>query len=134
MLRETGGSNLFDFIYQMLAKIGYTHPIHPAITHVPVGLIIGGFVFDITARFLKRPVLAQTARHCMILALISVIPTMFLGYLDWQYFYGGAWLFPFKMKLLLAVLLLIFRHIERLILNNPTVSTFKSDTCGLLIF
>jgi uncharacterized membrane protein len=99
---------MFEFIYQALAKIGYTHPIHPAITHVPVGLTIGGFVFNIAARFLKRPVLTQTARHCMVLALISILPTMFLGYLDWQHFYGGAWLFPIKMKLLLAGMLLIF--------------------------
>ena len=99
---------MFEFIYQALAKIGYTHPIHPAITHVPLGLTIGGFVFDIAARFLKRPVLTQTARHCMVLALISTLPTMFLGYLDWQHFYGGAWLFPIKMKLLLAGMLLIF--------------------------
>jgi uncharacterized membrane protein len=99
---------MFEFIYQALAKIGYTHPIHPAITHVPLGLTIGGFVFDIAARFLKRPVLTQTAQHCMVLALISILPTMFLGYLDWQHFYGGAWLFPIKMKLLLAGMLLIF--------------------------
>jgi uncharacterized membrane protein len=71
MTREAVGENMFEFIYQMLAKIGYTHPIHPAITHVPVGLTIGGFVFDIAARFLKRPVLAQTARHCMVLALMN---------------------------------------------------------------
>jgi uncharacterized membrane protein len=99
---------MFDFIYQTLEIIGYTHPIHPAITHVPVGLTIGGFVFDIAARFLKRPALAQTAGHCMALALISVIPTVFLGYLDWQHFYGGTWFFPIKMKLSLAGLLLIF--------------------------
>jgi uncharacterized membrane protein len=111
---------MFEFIYQMLAKIGYTHPIHPAITHVPVGLTIGGFVFDITARFLKRPVLAQTARHCMVLALISILPTMFLGYLDWQHFYGGAWLFPIKMKILLAGLLLIF-------LSIVLILGFKAD-------
>ncbi|UCD33313.1 MAG: c-type cytochrome [Desulfobacterales bacterium] len=98
---------MIESIYLMLAKIGYTHPIHPAITHVPVGLTIGGFVFDITSRFLTRPVLAQTARHCMVLALISVIPAMLLGYLDWQHFYGGAWLFPIKMKIFLAGMLLI---------------------------
>ena len=85
---------MFEFIYQVLAKIGYTHPIHPAITHVPVGLIIGGFIFIFVGRFLKQPVLAETARHCMILALIFVPAAMFLGYLDWQHFYAGAWLFP----------------------------------------
>ena len=99
---------MFEFIYQVLAKIGYTHPIHPAITHVPVGLIIGGFVFIIVGRLFKQSVLAKTARHCMILALIFVPAAMFLGYLDWQHFYAGAWLFPIIVKMLLAGLLLIF--------------------------
>ena len=111
---------MFEFIYQTLAKIGYTHPIHPAITHVPVGLIIGGFVFIIVGRFFKQPVLAKTARHCVILALIFVPAAMFLGYLDWQHFYAGAWLFPIKMKLLLAGMLLIF-------LSTTVILGFKPE-------
>jgi cytochrome c2 len=73
-----------------------------------VGLIIGGFVFIIVGRFFKQPVLAKTSRHCMILALIFVPPAMFLGYLDWQHFYAGAWLSPIIVKMLLAGLLLVF--------------------------
>ena len=115
---------MFEFIYQGLAKIGYTHPIHPAITHVPVGLVIGGFIFIIVGRFLRQPVLAKTARHCMILALIFVPVAMFLGYLDWQHFYAGAWLFPIKMKLLSAVLLLIFLSMV-LIIGRKSESTTK---------
>lgn len=114
---------MFEFIYQGLAKIGYTHPIHPAITHVPVGLIIGGFIFIIVGRFLRQPVLAKTARHCMVLALIFVPVAMFLGYLDWQHFYAGAWLFPIKMKLLLAVLLLIFLSMVLIIGRKPESTT-----------
>jgi len=52
--------------------------------------------------------LIQTARHCVILALIVVVPTALLGIMDWQHFYGGAMLFPIKMKLVLAGVLLIF--------------------------
>jgi hypothetical protein len=32
---------------------------------------------------------------------------MVLGFLDWQHFYGGAWIFPIKMKLGLALLLFL---------------------------
>jgi uncharacterized membrane protein len=95
------------FFYQTLANIGYTHPLHPAITHVPLGLVIGAFVFGLVAWLFKRQVLFQTARHCIILALIALLPTLVLGYLDWQYFYAGAWVFPIKMKYALGGLLLI---------------------------
>jgi mono/diheme cytochrome c family protein len=96
-----------DLLYQILAKIGYTHPLHPPMTHVVVGMVIGAFVFSLGARILRRPTLMLTARHCIVLALISFIPTVLLGYLDWRHYYGGAWLFPIKMKLALAAILLV---------------------------
>ena len=96
-----------DFIYSIMVKIGFNHPLHPTITHLPVGLVIGAFVFSVIARLFRKPVFAQTARHCSILALISVFPTLLLGILDWQHFYVGAWLFPVKMKLFLAGVVLI---------------------------
>lgn len=95
-----------EFIYQALAAIGYHHPLHPAITHLPVGLVFGGFLFGLCAFFLRQDTMAQTARHCMILALIALIPTVILGYFDWHQYYAGAWLFPIKMKFILAFALL----------------------------
>jgi len=56
----------------------------------------------------NRPALAQSGGHCLALALIFLIPTAALGYADWQHFYGGAWLFPIQIKLVLAVVLLVF--------------------------
>ncbi|MGD2029642.1 MAG: hypothetical protein PVG86_06850 [Desulfobacterales bacterium] len=38
---------MIEFIYLTLATIGYSHPLHPAMTHVPMGMIIGGFLFAI---------------------------------------------------------------------------------------
>ncbi len=98
---------MIEFLYQALAKIGYTHPIHPPVTHATVGMVIGAFVFGITAWKLRHQGLAKTAHHCIILALLSLIPTVILGVLDWKYYYAGAWLFPIKMKIMLAGLLLI---------------------------
>ena len=98
---------MIEFIYQTLAKIGYTHPLHPPATHLPAGLIIGAFLFALTAWIFNRSNLAQTARHCLILALIMAVPTILLGLLDWQYRFGGAYLFEIKMKLAFGGILLL---------------------------
>ena len=98
---------MIEFIYQTLAKIGYTHPLHPPATHLPAGLIIGAFIFALMAWIFNRSNLARTARHCIILALIMAVPTILLGFLDWQYRFGGAYLFEIKMKLALGGILLL---------------------------
>ncbi len=98
---------MIESIYQTLAKIGYTHPLHPPATHLPAGLIIGAFMFALIAWIFNRKNLAQTARHCIILALIMAVPTMLLGLMDWQHRFGGAYLFEIKMKLVLDGILLI---------------------------
>ena len=98
---------MIEFLYQALAKIGYTHPLHPPVTHATVGMVMGAFVFGIVAWKLRHQGLAKTAHHCMILALLALIPTVILGILDWKYYYAGVWLYPIKMKIGLAGLLLI---------------------------
>ncbi|UCF90636.1 MAG: c-type cytochrome [Desulfobacterales bacterium] len=98
---------MIETIYATLAKIGYHHPLHPPLTHLPVGLISGAFVFAFVAWLFRRPNLGQSARHCIILALIAVPPTVVLGFMDWQHRLGGAELFPVMMKLILAGILLV---------------------------
>lgn len=98
---------MLNFFYQTLTKIGYTHPIHPPVTHATVGMVMGAFLFGIIAWKLRHQGLARTAHHCIILALIALFPTVFSGLMDWQHFYAGGWLFPIKMKLALAVLLFV---------------------------
>jgi len=92
-------------LYEFLSGIGYQHPLHPAFTHLPVGLTIGSFLFIVLGYFFKRPQFSQSAKHCIILAFLAVIPTVIFGYFDWQYFYGGTLLFPIKMKFGLAIIL-----------------------------
>jgi uncharacterized membrane protein len=98
---------MIDFVYQLLAKIGYTHPIHPTEVHMPIGLVVGALVFAVTAAAFRREKLVLTPRHCIILAFIWIFPTMLFGLMDWRYFYGGAWLFPIKVKLVVAPLLAV---------------------------
>ena len=96
---------MFDFVYEFLARLGYTHPIHPTEVHMPIGLVVGALVFAYVAAIFKRRKLEPAARYCIILAFIWIFPTMLFGYMDWQHFYSGAWLFPIKVKLTLATIL-----------------------------
>jgi uncharacterized membrane protein len=98
-------------IYALFSSIGYHHPLHPALTHLPVGLTIAGFIFLVLSYLVGNQKYAQTAMHCIVLAILAAIPTMIFGYFDWQHFYGGTLIFPIKMKLGLAFLLLILLFI-----------------------
>ena len=99
---------MIENIYQTVAGFGYTHPLHPAVTHLPIGLIIGGSLFGLLAAVFRRATFATTAKHCMALAFPALLPTLLLGYGDWQHFYGGTFLFEIKVKLILAGLLCFF--------------------------
>jgi hypothetical protein len=74
---------------------------------MPIGLVVGAFVFVWIAVLFHRQKLALTARHCVILAAIWVFPTMLFGIMDWQHYYAGAMLFPIKVKMILAPALTI---------------------------
>jgi len=99
---------MIELIYQTLAEFGHTHPLHPTLTHIPIGMVIGALIFMLVALIFHKSNLTQSARHCSVLALIAAMPTALLGLMDWQHFYGGSLLFPIKIKLVLAGILIIF--------------------------
>lgn len=96
-----------EAIYQIAEKIGYTHPLHPAVTHIPVGAVICGFFFILLAKITRRESFANTAYHLTIAAVVALPIVVYLGFMDWQHFYKGAWLTPIKMKMGLAGILLV---------------------------
>ncbi len=108
---------MIESLYGFLREMGYTHPLHAPMTHLPLGMMAGAFIFAILARLLGKTSLGPTARHCTVLAFIGVFPAAGFGVIDWLHFYGGAWLFPVRMKILLApafaVILLICLLLER---------------------
>jgi uncharacterized membrane protein len=93
---------MIEFIYETLAQFGFRHPLHPAITHIPMGMVIGGFLFALASFVLKKEDLAQAAHYCYTLALIFVLPTMLLGYMDWQYKFDAEWSNLILAKIILA--------------------------------
>ena len=98
---------MFEGIYETLEKIGYTHPLHPTLTHLPIGIVFAVFVFALIAMVFKRQSLSTTIRHCLIFGIASMPPVVLLGVMDWQHFYAGAWLFPITVKVVLAGALFI---------------------------
>ena len=96
-----------EIIFEFLHKIGFTHPVHPALTHIPMGMVMGAVVFRLAAFLPRMKILAKTGYHCAVLALLGVAPTVFTGYLDWQYRYGGIWEFLSVLKMVLAGILTI---------------------------
>jgi uncharacterized membrane protein len=105
--------------YALLKSLGYPHPVHPAVAHMPIGLATGSLVFGFAALLLRRPVMGWTARHCFILAWLLWFPTVVFGLMDWQHYYAGAWIHPIKMKLILAGVLFILLSIGILISRHP---------------
>ena len=96
-----------DQIYKFFEILGYTHPLHPPFTHMPTGLVVGALVLAILACRYNHPDFAIAARYSLILALVFSIPAVITGYLDWQHYYGGAWVLGIKVKIILSILLVL---------------------------
>lgn len=99
---------MIDHLYQLIQQAGYTHPLHPVATHLPVGCIMAAFFFLLISSWFRKPAYFQTARHCIGLALAILPITALLGYLDWQHNMAGALIWPIKVKLSLAGGLFLF--------------------------
>lgn len=123
-----------EFIYNTLSSFGYTHPLHAPFTHLTVGMVIGAFIFALFGKFSKSLNMIMCARYCLALGLVSLIPTALIGYMDWQHFFGGAWLFPFKAKLGLAGLLLILLIITGLLAEKGQRNNTSPVTAFFLCF
>jgi uncharacterized membrane protein len=94
-------------IFNFLNQIGFAHPIHPALTHVPMGMVMGAIVFRFCSLIPKFKGLARTAYHCVILGFLGMFPTAATGILDWQHRYEGQWENLIIIKMVLAALLTV---------------------------
>lgn len=94
-----------EFIFSFLQQVGFTHPLHPASTHIPMGMVMGSFFFGLAALKWPDKHFARSAFHCSALALLFVIPTAIAGILDWQHSFSGEFSALIIMKMVLAVVL-----------------------------
>jgi mono/diheme cytochrome c family protein len=98
---------MIDWFYGVLAGLGYSHPVHPTMTHMPIGLVTGALTLVIVALIARKERLALSARHAFIVAFAFAIPTILLGVMDWIHFYHAAWIPAIKAKIILASILLV---------------------------
>jgi uncharacterized membrane protein len=115
---------MVESLYSFLASVGFTHPLHPMLTHVPMGMIIGMVVFSLFALLWNNTDLAETAFHCSILALLSIIPVIGAGVLDWLHLQQGEWNKYIIAKMILGTLLTIFLAIS-VVMKKKGVSPVK---------
>ena len=126
--------NMFDFIYEMLQKFGYTHPLHPTLTHLPIGLVLAAFVFGLIAIVFRKPALFSTARHCITFALITVPLAVLLGLMDWQHFYNGDPNPLIIAKIILGFVLMALFSYAILLGRQGEVNTRKFLVISMLCF
>jgi len=119
-------------IFEFLAKIGFTHPVHPALTHIPMGMVMGAVTFRLVSFLPRSKFLARTGYHCIILGLLGMFPTAFAGYLDWQHTFGGAWEFLIILKICLAAVLTIVL-LTIAIIDDPENPGFDKKTLFYLL-
>jgi len=98
---------MVENLYTFLASIGFGHPLHPMLTHIPMGMIIGMVLFSLIGLLWKNNTLTQTAFHCSVLALVFIIPVIVAGVLDWLQFQGGEWNKYIIIKMILAGVLTV---------------------------
>jgi uncharacterized membrane protein len=82
---------MVESLYTLLASVGFSHPLHPMLTHVPMGMIIGMVTFSFLGLIWKNGNYGQTAYHCSVFALLSVLPVIGAGVLDWLHLQEGEW-------------------------------------------
>lgn len=102
---------MVENLYSVLAAVGFSHPLHPMLTHVPMGMIIGMVVFAFLSMVWQNSTLDKTAYHCSVFALLSILPVIGAGILDWLQFQEGEWnefiIIKMVLGLILTILLLL---------------------------
>ena len=121
-----------EIIFEFLNKIGFTHPLHPALTHIPMGMVMGAVIFRLVSFLPKLRFLAKTGYHCVILGLLGIFPTVFAGYFDWQHTFGGTWDFLIILKITLAVVLTILLAAIAY-MDDPETPKFDKTTLFYLV-
>lgn len=96
---------MIERLYSFLEAIGFSHPLHPMFTHIPMGMVIGMVAFSLLGLLWKKPNFNQTAFHCSVFALLAIIPVISAGLLDWRQFQGGDWNGLIITKMVLGALL-----------------------------
>lgn len=118
-----------QMVYDFLEKIGFTHPLHPAMTHIPMGMVLGALTFRIASFLPRLEGLAKTAYHCVVLGFLGMFPTVIAGLMDWQHRFEGAWEGLIIGKMVLAGILAILMVVI-MVMDDPENRRFLDKRTG----
>lgn len=125
---------MIQSIYDLLHAIGFYHPLHPALTHIPMGMVIGGVIFHFASLVFRNKTLSTSSQHCFTLALIFIIPTMLAGYMDWKILFQAKASIYITIKIALAFILIILLAAAVKIGRNPDANPkIMSAVCVLCL-
>lgn len=113
---------MVERLYSFLESIGFTHPLHPMLTHIPMGMVIGMVLFSLVGILWKNEKLMQTAYHCSILALIFIGPVIAAGLTDWIHLQEASWNAYIIVKMVLAGLLTALLIVSVVLKNRGATS------------
>tara|TARA_Y100000589_G_C26852607_1_gene506590 strand:- start:64 stop:486 length:423 start_codon:yes stop_codon:yes gene_type:complete len=115
---------MVEGIYSLMESVGFTHPLHPAMTHAPMGMVIGMLLFGLLGLKWTDKHFSLAAYYCSVVAFITVFPTAILGMLDWLHLLNGEWYPLIIVKMVLTVILATLLLIS-IILRNKGASPPK---------
>jgi len=98
---------MVENLYSFLASVGFSHPLHPMLVHVPMGMIIGMVIFSLLGLMSSENTLDRTAHHCNIVALVFILPVIATGLLDWIQFLEAEMETLITIKMILGTLLTV---------------------------
>lgn len=94
-----------SFYYFLDYYLGYTHPVHVTQVEMPIGLVVGAFILALVA--IKKTNAGISANHVILLAFLFIFPTVLGGVLDWWQYFGHKFIYPFRIKMILAGILFL---------------------------
>lgn len=119
---------MVETIYSFLESVGFGHPLHPMLTHAPMGMIIGMVAFGLFGLLWNNDDLFQSAYYCSVLALLSILPVIGAGVMDWLHYLEGEWNVFIIIKLILGALLTL------LLIVSVTLKNSGAEKKTLLLF
>ena len=117
---------MISSFYGFLESVGFRQPLHPIPVRFTVAMVVGALIFALIARRSQRQAFYVTARHVLNFGIIAYAFTALTGLADWVHFYGAAWNYLIRMKMILSlVLLLLLVTAFQLNVKNKGESTIQ---------
>lgn len=90
-LNQTDTEGIKGKIEQWLCEHPFyrRHP-HPAAVHLPIGIVFAVIVFEILALSFQSTTFETAAFFCLILTVVTVVPSAMTGYFAWWVNYNAA--------------------------------------------